>query len=79
MLNLWLAAAVSTNFTVYPGFVDPKAQIEAVTDLGPVLEVVLKCQRGTAIMSYSKVEGVYCTPKWVCYDDMKQAIARSCR
>lgn len=79
MLNVWIAAALATSFTYYPEFVSPGAKIEAVTDLGPILEVVVKCERGTAIMSFSKVERVFCTPKWTCHSDMNVAIARSCK
>ena len=78
MFNMLLAAIAATSFTYYPQFVQPDSKITTVTDLGPVLEVVVKCHRGSAIMSYSKIERVFCTPDWVCYRDMQTAASKAC-
>ena len=79
MNSLLVALAVSSTFTLYPGFVAPKNQIEAVRDMGLVLEVVVRCPVGTGIMSYSKVDGQYCTPDWTCTESMQTAITRLCK
>ena len=79
MLSIFIAATAATGYITYPEFIDSTANVEAVTDLGPVLEVVVKCKSGSAIMSYSKIERTFCTPKWTCYKDLDKAIARSCR
>ena len=79
MLNIFFAATAASGYIYYPEFIDTKAKVEAVSDLGPVLEVVVKCKTGSAIMSYSKLERTFCTPQWVCYQDLDTAIARSCR
>lgn len=79
MLSVFMAATATIGFTVYPDFVHPKARIEMVRDLGPVLELVVSCRQGSAIMSFSKVDKLYCTPKWVCFTDMDKAALRSCR
>ena len=74
-----LTVAVAVGFIDYPGFVDPRARVEAVIDRGPILELILKCPPGTAILSYSKVEHLYCTPTKGCTSDLKVAIGRTCR
>ena len=78
MHSLFFAVALTTTFTLYPGFVSSKSQIEAIRDLGPVLEVIVRCPVGTGIMSYSKVDRQFCTPDWTCYYDMKPAIKKLC-
>ena len=78
MNSLLVALAVSSTFTLYPGFVAPKNQIEAVRDMGLVLEVVVRCPVGTGIMSYSKVDKQFCAPDWTCTRSMEKAIARLC-
>lgn len=79
MFNVFLAASTATGFISYPGFADPKSRVETVTDLGPVLEIVIKCNKGSAIMAYSKVERTFCSAKWTCYRDIERAMAASCR
>ena len=78
MNSLLVALAVSSTFTLYPGFVAPKAQVEAVRDKGLVLEVIVRCPVGTGIMSYSKADKQFCTPDWTCTRSMQMAIARLC-
>lgn len=79
MYGLLIATAVSTTFTVYPGFVAPKSQIEMVRDLGPVLEVTVRCPLGAGIMTYSKVERLFCTPDWTCYGNFRTAAEKLCK
>ena len=79
MSNLLAALAVTTTFTLYPGFVSPNSQIEAVRDLGPVLEVIVRCPLGSGIMSYSKVDQKFCTPDWKCDRNFKRAVSRLCK
>ncbi len=78
MINILLVATAATSFTYYPEFVDTKARVEAVKDLGPVLEVIVKCRKGSAIMSFSKMERVFCASDWKCYRDLDTAMAKSC-
>lgn len=79
MNSLLVALAVSSTFTLYPGFVAPKAQIEAVRDKGLVLEFIVRCPAGTGIMSYSKVDEHFCTPDWECTGSMQSAITKLCK
>lgn len=79
-MSIWLlAAAAAGTFTDYPVFLKPQARIEAVLDRGPIAELIVKCPEGTGILSYSKVERVYCTPVRGCTPDLKTAIVRTCR
>ena len=79
MNSILVAVAVTSTFTLYPGFVEPKSQIEAVRDIGPVLELIVKCPLGNGMMSYSKVDKKFCTADWTCYRDPKAAIAHLCK
>lgn len=78
MIKALFTTTLAISFIYYPEFVAPNSRIEAVTDLGPVLEVVVKCKNGTAIISFSKVERIFCTPKWKCFADMSTAVSKSC-
>ena len=54
MTKLVLAVVLATNFTTYNFDGGPLPRIEAVTDRGPILELIVHCQSGTAIITYSK-------------------------
>lgn len=88
-MNTTLAVGVITAaFSTYPslgdrGLIEPKAatnsaRVERAVDRGPIVEMIVRCQHGVAIMSYSKIERVYCTPKSTCLSNMSDAIAKSC-
>ncbi len=88
MLSILTASLIAANVTAYPGFGDrglvtPRAieqapRVEATTDKGPILEIIVRCQTGTAIISYSKVERKFCSPKHVCGTSMPAIVAKSC-
>jgi hypothetical protein len=78
MTKLLLAVVLAANFTTYNFDRGPLPRIEAVTDLGPVLELIVHCQSGTAIITYSKIERVYCGPAGGCDPDHRAIIDRSC-
>ena len=85
MLNtLFIAAAIASNFITYPGFNNPAGIIEMTTDKGLILEIVLRCSRkengqiSSGIMSYSKVEKLYCSSRNRCYRDAKKAAEETC-
>jgi hypothetical protein len=80
MLMMTLAAHTATGvFTEYPGFVDPASEVEAVVDRGPILEMIVKCGGGTAILSYSKIEHLYCTPnRSGCFKSFDAAMSSTC-
>jgi hypothetical protein len=48
MSAFFAAAAVATSFTTYPAFEDPTARIEAIVDKGPIAELIVRCNNGTA-------------------------------
>ena len=79
-MSIWLvAAAAAGSFTDYPAFVNPNVRIEAILDRGPINELIVKCPGGSGILSYSKVERLFCTPVSGCTPDLKKALARTCR
>ena len=79
-----LSSAVAANFTLYPGFRDRDALIEAATDKGLIVEIILRCERTpsgkikSGIMTYSKVENLYCSSKNRCYRDAEKAFDDTC-
>lgn len=75
---LLVAFAASGTFTDYPGFLHPNARIEAILDRGTINELIVKCGDGTGVLSYSKVERLYCTPHDGCTPNLKIAIADMC-
>ena len=76
------------SYTAYPAFgdrsgVQPPAavaqpRIEATTDRGPIVEMIVRCPKGTAIISYSKIERLYCSPKQSCNRSLGTIVARAC-
>jgi hypothetical protein len=76
------------SYTAYPALgdrsgVQPPAaaaqpRIEATTDRGPIVEMIVRCPKGTAIISYSKVERLYCSPKLTCNRNLGTIVARAC-
>jgi hypothetical protein len=53
--------------------------VETITDRGPIVEMIVNCQPQSGIMTYSKIEKLFCTPKSGCTGDFRQAYARTCR
>ena len=68
----------ASGLTDYPVFRRPAARIEAVIDRGPIQELIVKCGGGTAILSYSKVEKLYCDPKLRCHRNLGVVVAQTC-
>jgi hypothetical protein len=79
MSTLLAAAAVAASFNAYPAFDDPTARIEAIIDKGPVAEMIVRCDKGTAIIAASWLEKTYCAPDFTCYASLEKAISRSCK
>lgn len=79
-----LSAASAGNFSLYPGFVDPDAIVEMTTDKGLIVEVVLRCDRRAdgeiiaGIMTYSKIEKLFCSSKHRCFRDAVEAYEDTC-
>lgn len=79
-----IAAAATSSFITYPGFNHPANIIEMTTDKGLILEIVLRCGRNSngqissGIMSYSKIERLYCSSRNNCYTNAKKAVEETC-
>lgn len=71
--------ATVTGFNFYPGFLENSDNIvEAVIDKQLIDELIINCQGSTGIMSYDKIERVYCLPRGGCTADLDTAIDRLC-
>ncbi|CAN0447131.1 unnamed protein product [Phaeothamnion confervicola] len=73
-----LIAVATGVVTIYSGPNAPDPRIEASTDRGPIIEFIVRCPAGTAIISYSKMEGLFCDPRLVCEKNKDVVIRRSC-
>jgi hypothetical protein len=71
--------AAVTRATLYPAFRGERGAIEATTEKGLVVELTVRCQNGTGIMTYSKIENLSGGPKLNCPWSRKRAIERLCR
>jgi hypothetical protein len=88
MLVAAAIAFTAASYTAYPAFgdrggVQPPAvlaqpRVEAATDRGPIVEMIVRCPKGTAIISYSKIERLYCSPKHTCNRSLGVVLAKSC-
>ena len=83
-----LAPLLAASITAYPGFGDrgivtPRAaqsqpRIEATVNHGPIVELIVKCPSGTAIITYSKIERLYCSPMHQCVRGIGLAVRNAC-
>ena len=70
--------AFAAIFSDYPAFLKTSGVIEAYTDRGPIVEMIVRCPVGTGILSYSKIEGLYCSSKHGCFRNLKPAVEQTC-
>ncbi|MEE9314366.1 MAG: hypothetical protein V3V02_06935 [Rhizobiaceae bacterium] len=76
-------AAEASNFSLYPGFNDRDAFVEMTTDKGLIVEIVLRCKRKgnkvtAGIMTYSKIDRMFCSSKMRCTRDAVKAADDTC-
>lgn len=84
MLTLVQLAVLALGFSFYPSFGDEPSphidqRVEAAIDKGPIYEIIVSCGEGTAILSYSKVEKLFCTAYGGCMAGQSLAISEACR
>ena len=70
---------LSTGLTDYPRAAVGTAVVEAVVDRGPIQELIVRCPAGKAILSYSKVERLFCGRGAGCGRDLPTVVQRVCR
>jgi hypothetical protein len=76
--------AVAQDFRQYPGFKDKDAFVEMTNDMGLIVEITLRCGRRAngkikaGIMTYSKLERLYCSSQNRCYRDALKAADQTC-
>ena len=71
--------AMTAIYTDYPAFLKRAGVVEAYTDRGPIVEMIVRCPVGTGILSYSKLEHLYCSSKFKCTAELQVAVASTCR
>ncbi len=86
LIAIGLSIATSTApYVQYPSFnARPivnadRARVEAITDLGPVQELVVKCATGTAIVSYSKIDKMFCGAGNQCNVSLPVMVRKVCK
>ena len=73
-----IGVALAAIFSDYPAFLKQGGVIEAYTDRGPIVEMIVRCKTGTGIISYSKIDRKYCSSKMTCSASRDTAIAQTC-
>jgi hypothetical protein len=77
MIVLFASLTVG-GFTLYPPLSSPEPRIEAIMERGIISELIVKCVDGTAIISYSPADGMYCLSPTNCSTDRKDIVDQSC-
>jgi len=67
-----------SEFIEYPVFQKKSGRVEAVTDKGLIQEFIIRCPDVAGIITFSKVDGAYCTPEHRCSASLSSAIKRLC-
>lgn len=72
--------ARSDGFRYYPAYRrKPRHNpVEVVHDRGLIVEMIIGCDGGAGILTYSKVERVFCLPNHTCTGRLNIAIDRLC-
>ncbi len=76
--------ASAADFRQYPGFNNKDSFIEMTHDMGLIVEITLRCGKRAngkvkaGIMTYSKVERLYCSSRNRCYRDALKAADQTC-
>jgi hypothetical protein len=88
MFSVLTLTLLTANFTAYPAFGDrgiavPRkaersGRVEVTVDRGPIVELIVRCPSGTAIISYSKIERLYCGPKHRCNRQINRVVTEAC-
>ncbi|MBX9684965.1 MAG: hypothetical protein K2X41_14375 [Hyphomicrobium sp.] len=73
-----VVVALTTIYSDYPAFLKRGGRVEAYNDLGPIVEFIVRCPVGTGIMSYSKLEHLYCSSKHTCHGSFQPAFKDTC-
>lgn len=72
-------SALAASFITYTDPARTPSRVEAQIDRGPIVELILRCRGGgTAIISYSKVERLYCGPRGGCGPQLAPIVGRTC-
>lgn len=76
--------ANAADFRQYPGFKNKDSFVEMTNDMGLIVEITLRCGKRAngkvkaGIMTYSKVERLYCSSQNRCYRDAVKAADQTC-
>jgi len=75
------AVGPTGDITFYPAYSGQivRAGVEAIVERGPIAELIINCRPGSAIISYSKIERVFCTPSQGCHGSLRAAVGAVCR
>jgi hypothetical protein len=55
-----------------------RTPVETLIDKGPIIEMIVNCHPQSGIITYSKIERLYCSPKRGCSPAFETAYARTC-
>lgn len=79
MLNMAaVVVGLAATFSDYPAFLKRDGLVEAYTDRGPIVEIIVRCPTGTGILSFSKIDRRFCSSKHNCYGSLRPAVLNTC-
>jgi len=77
------AKSAHSEYLQYPAFGDrvpvpDGRRIEMAHDKGLIVELTVRCGVQVGIITFSKVERVYCAPSHACWPDLNRAAQEMC-
>lgn len=70
--------AAPRPYIEYRSGVRPASPVEVLTDKGPLVEMIIRCGPQSGIISYSKVERLFCGPRGGCSLDFQKVYRATC-
>lgn len=82
VLTIFLATISYPGFgdrgLVKPPQIEASPRVDSARDMGPIVELTVRCPTGVTILAYSKVERLYCRPQSYCDKSFAVVAAKSC-
>lgn len=78
MLSMVAAVAAASVFSDYPGVRNANTAIEAIIDKGLVVEMIVRCDHNTGIVTYSRADRRYCDSRLRCHASLRAARRATC-
>lgn len=78
MFSVFAVAATLAAYSDYPGALSRQSSVEAYTDKGLTVELVVRCRPGTGVLTYSKADQTFCDSRLRCHSSLRAARRATC-